>query len=88
MNNQRNRNPSMLQERIEPAWIDAFEALLRRCALNAGTDLRAFAADFLCRTGANEVAGRYTPGRFDLPLRGCTVALEDEVVVNVGKVVA
>ena len=23
----------MLQERIEPAWIDAFEAVLTRCAL-------------------------------------------------------
>ena len=26
----------MLQERIEPVWIDAFEAVLRRCALQAG----------------------------------------------------
>ena len=26
----------MLQERIEPAWIDAFEAALRRCALQPG----------------------------------------------------
>ena len=26
----------MLQERIEPAWIDAFEAVLRRCALQPG----------------------------------------------------
>jgi 2,5-dihydroxypyridine 5,6-dioxygenase len=26
----------MLQERIEPVWIDAFEAVLRRCALQPG----------------------------------------------------
>ena len=26
----------MLQERIEPAWIDAFETVLRRCALQPG----------------------------------------------------
>ena len=26
----------MLQEKIEPAWLDAFEAVLRRCALQAG----------------------------------------------------
>jgi 2,5-dihydroxypyridine 5,6-dioxygenase len=26
----------MLQERTEPAWIDAFETLLRRCALQPG----------------------------------------------------
>ncbi len=26
----------MLQERIEPVWLDAFEAVLRRCALQPG----------------------------------------------------
>jgi 2,5-dihydroxypyridine 5,6-dioxygenase len=34
-----------------------------------GTELRAFAGNFLYSTGANEVAGRYTAGHFDLPLR-------------------
>lgn len=53
-----------------------------------GTELRAFAGNFLYSTGANEVAGRYTAGHFDLPMRGCTVALDDEVVVSAGKVVA
>ena len=37
-----------------------------------GTELRAFAGNFLYSTGANEVAGRYTRGHFDLPLRNCT----------------
>jgi 2,5-dihydroxypyridine 5,6-dioxygenase len=26
----------MLQETLEPAWLDAFEAVLRRCALQPG----------------------------------------------------
>ena len=34
-----------------------------------GTELRAFAGNFLYSTGANEVAGRHTLGHFDLPLR-------------------
>ena len=41
-----------------------------------GTELRAFAGNFLYSTGANEVAGRHTLGHFDLPLRNCTVALD------------
>lgn len=46
-----------------------------------GTELRAFAGNFLYSTGANEVAGRHTLGHFDLPMRGCTVALDGEPVV-------
>jgi 2,5-dihydroxypyridine 5,6-dioxygenase len=53
-----------------------------------GTELRAFAGNFLYSTGANEVAGRYTRGHFDLPLRHCTVALDGAVVVDAGRVVA
>jgi 2,5-dihydroxypyridine 5,6-dioxygenase len=52
-----------------------------------GTELRAFAGNFLYSTGANEVAGRYTRGHFDLPLRHCTVALDGAVVVRDGQVV-
>ncbi|HSI54286.1 MAG TPA: peptidase M29 [Ramlibacter sp.] len=53
-----------------------------------GTELRAFAGNFLYSTGANEVAGRFTRGHFDLPLRNCTVELDGTVVVNAGQVVA
>lgn len=49
-----------------------------------GTELRAFAGNFLYSTGANEVAGRYTLGHFDLPMRGCTVTLDGEAVVRDG----
>ena len=53
-----------------------------------GTELRAFAGNFLYSTGANEVAGRYTQGHFDLPLRHCTIALDGAIVVDQGQVVA
>ncbi len=49
-----------------------------------GTEQRAFAGNFLYSTGANEVAGRTTLGHFDLPMRKCTVALDDRVVVDHG----
>jgi 2,5-dihydroxypyridine 5,6-dioxygenase len=51
-----------------------------------GTELRAFAGNFLYSTGANEVAGRHTLGHFDLPLRHCTVQLDGETVVEQGQV--
>ncbi|MEK7347124.1 MAG: peptidase M29 [Pseudomonadota bacterium] len=53
-----------------------------------GTELRAFAGNFLYSTGANEVAGRHTLGHFDLPMRGCTVRLDDSVAVNAGALVS
>jgi 2,5-dihydroxypyridine 5,6-dioxygenase len=49
-----------------------------------GTELRAFAGNFLYSTGANEVAGRHTLGHFDLPLRNCTVQLDGVAVVQGG----
>ena len=52
-----------------------------------GIELRAFAGNFLYSTGANEVAGRHTPGQFDLPLRGCTVELDGHAVVRNGVLV-
>ena len=53
-----------------------------------GTELRAFAGNFLYSTGANEVAGRHTLGHFDLPLRGCTVTLDGAKVVDEGRLLA
>ena len=50
-----------------------------------GTELRAFAGNFLFSTGANEAAGRYTACHFDFPMRGCSVCLDDTVVVDNGK---
>ena len=53
-----------------------------------GTELRAFGGNFLYSTGANEVAGRFTEGHFDLPLKNCTVTVDDAVVVDAGRLVA
>lgn len=50
-----------------------------------GTELRAFAGNFLYSTGANEFAGRHTLGHFDLPVRGCTISLDGQVVVDKGE---
>ena len=50
-----------------------------------GTELRAFAGNFLYSTGANETAGRHTLGHFDLPMRNCTVTLDGKLVVEAGK---
>ena len=52
-----------------------------------GTELRAFAGNFLYSTGANEVAGRHTLGHFDLPVRGCTIYLDDTIVVDAGRLI-
>lgn len=52
-----------------------------------GTELRAFAGNFLYSTGANELAGRFCRGHFDLPMRGCSVSLDDEAVVVDGQLV-
>jgi 2,5-dihydroxypyridine 5,6-dioxygenase len=51
-----------------------------------GTELRAFAGNFLYSTGANEHADRFTRGHFDFPMRNCTVALDGEPVVVAGQV--
>ena len=59
-------------------------ALYDKADLN-GTELRAFAGNFLYSTGANETAGRFTRGHFDLPLRHCTIALDNELIVDRGR---
>ncbi len=52
-----------------------------------GTELRAFAGNFLYSTGANETAGRFCRGHFDLPMRGCTITLDERPVVIDGALI-
>ena len=52
-----------------------------------GTELRALSGNFLYSIGANEFANRYTEGHFDLPMMGCTIKLDDKIVVDNGNVV-
>ena len=47
-------------------------------------EFRAWAGNFLWSTRANQYAGRFTLGHFDLPMRGCTIALDGAVVVKDG----
>lgn len=49
-----------------------------------GTEIRAYAGNFLFSTGANEFADRFTLGHFDIPVRGCTIAVDDRVLVRDG----
>jgi 2,5-dihydroxypyridine 5,6-dioxygenase len=50
-----------------------------------GTEIRAYAGNFLYSTGANEFANRYTLGHFDLPIGNCTIKLDGKSVVEDGK---
>ena len=50
-----------------------------------GTEVRAYAGNFLFSTGANEFAGRYTLGHFDIPVGRCTIAIDGTVVVDRGE---
>ena len=47
-------------------------------------EFRALAGSFMWSTGANQYAGRFTLGHFDLPMRNCTIALDGKVVVKAG----
>ncbi|HJQ57258.1 MAG TPA: peptidase M29, partial [Vineibacter sp.] len=49
-----------------------------------GSELRAVAGNFLFSTGANEFAGRFTAGHFDIPVMRTTIAVDNTVVVRNG----
>jgi 2,5-dihydroxypyridine 5,6-dioxygenase len=49
-----------------------------------GTEIRAVSGNFLFSTGANEFAGRYTAGHFDIPVMHTTIAVDDAIVVRDG----
>jgi len=50
---------------------------------------RSFPGNFLFSTGPNTQGGgkRTTRGHYDLPMRGCTIALDGKVVVEDGRIV-
>lgn len=64
-----------------------YVALYDKADIN-GTEARVCAGNFLYSTGANEHAGRFTAGHFDLPLLGHTIALDGRVVVEDGTLTA
>ena len=62
-------------------WVSA--AMYDKRDMQA-VEFRALAGSFLWSTGANQYAGRYTLGHFDLPMSNCTIALDGRVVVRDG----
>ena len=62
-------------------WVSA--AMYDKRDMQA-VEFRALAGSFLWSTGANQYAGRYTLGHFDLPMRNCTITLDGKPVVNEG----
>jgi len=49
------------------------------------TEFRAWAGNFLWSAGSNQYANRFTLGHFDLPMRRCTITLDDKPVVIEGR---
>ncbi len=51
--------------------------------------LRVFAGNFLFSTGPNTQGGgkRNTQGHYDVPMRGCTVQLDNDTVIDHGKII-
>jgi 2,5-dihydroxypyridine 5,6-dioxygenase len=49
-----------------------------------GTELRVVAGNFLFSTGANEFAGRYTAGHFDIPVMRTTITIDGTEVIRAG----
>jgi len=52
-----------------------------------GMDARCFRGGFLFSTGPNRFTGRYIDAHLDIPMRGCTVTLDGEVVLDAGVLV-
>jgi len=61
---------------------------LKKQPLSVGTDPRSFAGNVQFSTGPNTEAGgtRHTIAHFDMPMLGCTLTLDDQVVLRDGKV--
>jgi 2,5-dihydroxypyridine 5,6-dioxygenase len=51
-----------------------------------GQELRSTAGNFMWSTGSNRFAGRETPAHLDIPMRGCTVRIDDFAVVVNGEI--
>ena len=62
-------------------WVSA--AMYDKRDMQA-VEFRALAGSFLWSTGANQYAGRFTQGHFDLPMRNCTITLDSKTVVKEG----
>jgi 2,5-dihydroxypyridine 5,6-dioxygenase len=50
-----------------------------------GAEIRSFAGNFLFSSGANSLAGRFTRCHFDIPMRQCTIRVDNRMVVDKGR---
>ncbi|MBK1780393.1 hypothetical protein JHL22_04110 [Advenella sp. WQ 585] len=50
-----------------------------------GQELRSVAGNFMWSTGSNRFAQRETPAHLDIPMRDCTICIDETVVVRQGK---
>lgn len=50
-----------------------------------GQELRSVAGNFMWSTGSNRYADRETPAHLDIPMRNCTVTIDDVAVVRDGR---
>jgi 2,5-dihydroxypyridine 5,6-dioxygenase len=63
---------------------------LKKYPTSTGTDPRSFAGNVQFSTGPNLEAGghRHTLAHFDMPMRNCTLTLDERIIVRRGEVVA
>lgn len=52
-----------------------------------GMDARAFAGNFMWSTGPNAFVGRHVKCHYDIPMRNCTVYLDDQKIIDTGRIV-
>ncbi|HKP80189.1 MAG TPA: hypothetical protein VJU34_13810 [Phenylobacterium sp.] len=50
-----------------------------------GQEFRSAEGNFMWSTGSNRYANRFTPAHLDIPMRGCTVMVDDHMVVEAGR---
>ena len=68
-----------IKRRDGPRWTSTIRESLY------GQELRSTAGNFMWSTGPNRYASRYTPAHLDIPMRGCTVEIDDRPVVVGGR---
>lgn len=52
-----------------------------------GMEARAFAGNFMWSTGPNAFVGRHTKCHYDIPMRNCTVYLDDHMIIESGRII-
>jgi len=51
-----------------------------------GMDARAFAGNFMWSTGPDAGVGRFVRSHYDIPMRNCSIYLDDKLIIDEGKI--